>query len=92
MSTRFSCVPRLFILVFRQLQQYFSTVRFFLDIKGGSGHPKIPLDTALLGMMAFAEVELTILTLAVVICESRMTNRCSPFSGKLAKSMLISCH
>ena len=46
MPTLFSCVPRLFILVFQQLQQYFSTVRFFfLDIKGGSGHP--PLDTAL---------------------------------------------
>ena len=38
MPTLFSYVPRL-PLVFQQLQQYFSTVRFFfLDIKGGSRH------------------------------------------------------
>ena len=42
MPTLFSCLPRL-LLVFRQLQQYFSTVRFcFLDIKGTP-----PPDTAL---------------------------------------------
>ena len=49
MSTLFSCVPRL-SLVFRQLQKYYSIVKiFFLDMKGGSGHPTPPpLDTALI--------------------------------------------
>ena len=47
MPTLFSCVPRL-LLVFQQLQQYFSAVRFFfLDIKGGVPGNSPPLDTAL---------------------------------------------